>query len=620
MYNNFVSIILKIKCAHIPILIATLLIYLPIFAQQKTAKDTTFFLLKKKGLLKKLGKSIYREPPIENGVTDVIKNVDPFLQYQGKRIRSITVAPTGFYTIVNDTAKPKGKFIEKVGDAFHKNTLTKVVRKNLFFKIGDKILARLISDNERFLREQPFFRDAKIVLVEDTLSAMVDVLVLTRDVFSIGASANVSSLTKVATKINDENIFGSGNTLEFSNLYDFERKQKVGIGALLLKRNVSGTFINWATGFKTFNNAFSSGRQEENSFFTSFTKPMLTRYNAYTGAANFSYSFSKNQYYTDSVYAIRYQYKLFDADVWGGFNIGYKNKKERDSDKRLRHFVAMRGLYRKFYEVPQEIKNSYNPTYANLNSLLVSYSLYKQNFYRTNFIYGFGRNEDVPKGLNATALAGYTNKQGIKRMYYGLEFDATTFSKKGYFASYIFKVGTFINNKNFQDFDVLIGINNFSKLHKISTHWRNRNFLSLNYTKQINVLLNAPLNLQSAFAQPNFTSNGIPADTRSTLKLETVFYNLKKILGFRLAPFAFSDVSLLKPIGQQLYSTTGYTAIGGGLRARNENLTFGTVELKGFYFPKDIINSKNWRVEVSTKLRFNFNTNFIRKPDFVSPN
>jgi hypothetical protein len=589
-------------------------------AQVKEPEDT-FFLLKKKGLLKKLGESIYRDADPELTIVSPTKIVNPFLQYAGKRIRFITIAPTGFYTIVHDTVDgKKGNLLEDIADFFHKNTLPRIVKKNLFFKEGDKIVPREISDNERFLREQPFFRDARIVVIADSTSSFVDIQILTRDVFSIGMSADVSNLYKVESVLTDENVFGSGNKFEITNLYDRDRLDDFGFGASFTKRNIQNTFINWTTGFKTYSTSFSSGNQEENLFYIAFDKPLLSRYNAWTGAAYVGYKDTKNQYSTDSLYTDNFQYKLFNIDIWGGFNIGYKNKREKDSDKRLRHFVAVRSFYNDFFEVPTIVKNNYNSDYVDLNGFLASYSLYKQNFYRTNFIYGFGRSEDVPEGLNATIISGYTNKNGIPRTYYGAEFDATHFSKKGHYVSYTFKSGTYVNKKKLEDIDILLGISGFTKLQKLNLNWQNRNFLSVNFTRQMNVFLNKTLYIQSSYGLPYYTGTSLNADTRTTIKAESVFFNLKKFLGFRFAPFVFTDLSLIKDINETTKNTQGFTALGGGLRARNENLVFGTIELKGYYFPRIDAGIKNWRIEFATKLRFNFNTSFIRRPEFISPN
>lgn len=583
---------------------------------QITPDNDTFFLLKKKGLLKKLGRSIYQETIPDNP----IKSVNPFLAFKGKRIRSITIAPTGFNKIQNDSIRGLKKMASNLADYFHKNTLPDVIRKNLFFKEGDKILPLLLSDNERFLRELSFIRDALIIVDSDSLSECADLIIITKDVFSLGGSLKVSSKEKAQITLRDENFFGTGSRVEFTSLYDKERSPLQGFGGSFIQKNIRHSFINLGVGFKTFNPAFNSGRLEENSFYSSLDKPLVSRYDAWTGTAAIAYNATKNFYINDSSYFSDFKYKSLNTDIWAGYNIGHKNRKDKDSEKRLRHFVALRSFYNKFYAVPERFKNAYNYNYADINGFLMSYSLYKQNFYRTNFIYGFGRNEDIPEGVNGTVVSGYSNKEGVKRVYYGLEFDATHYSEKGFFTGYTLRLGTYVNKKKFEDADILIGINRFTKLYTLNKKWRNRNFLSLNYTRQFKNILSAPLLLQSGYGLPYFNNSSDFGDTRSTIKFESVFFNLKKYLGFRFAPFIFSDIILLKPSLMPIEQTKGFTAVGGGLRTRNENLIFGTVELKGYIFPRVYDGMKGWKLELSTNIRFKYNSSFIRRPDFISPN
>ena len=588
---------------------------------QKEQKKDTFFLLKKKGLLKRLGESIYREDEVESIVITPVKVADPFFEYEGKRIRFISIAPTGFYTIVHDTVNgKKNNFAENVADFFHKNTLSKCIKNNLFFKEGDKVIALKLSDNEQFLRTQPFLQDARIIIKGDSTSSFVDVFILTRDVFSIGGSLEINSKIKGEIAIRDENLFGTGNRLEITGLYDKYRSPAYAFAATYTKRNIAKTFVNWTSGFKNYSRAFNNGQQAEINIFTTFSKPFVSRYTAWTGAA--FVGFNKNiNVFNDTVFNDAYNYQYLTTDFWGGFNIGYKNKRGLATENRLRHFVAMRTFYNNFFIVPNSVKGLDNPTYVNLNGFLLSYSLYKQNFYRTNFIYGFGRNEDVPEGINATLVAGYTNKQGLRRPYYGVEFDRTHLDKKSNFTTYTFRFGGYVYDKTLADAVFLIGVNRFTKLVRLNSYWRNRNFVTLNYTRQLNTTaFSNLLTLSSGYGLPYFNNVNFGADTRSTIKIESVFFNLKKLFGFRLAPFIYTDLSLLKPINQTSSMTNGYSSIGGGVRARNENLVFGTIELKGYYFPRITDGMKNWRIEFTSKLSFNFNTTFIRRPEFVSPN
>ena len=202
----------------------------------------------------------------------------------------------------------------------------------------------------------------------------------------------------------------------------------------------------------------------------------------------------------------------------------------------------------------------------------------------------------------------------------GIEFDASHYAKKGAFTSYTLRTGSFVNSKKLEDADVLLSISKFTKLYTMSRLWRNRNFISISYTRQFNSVLNGPLLLESNYGLPYFRNNRDFSDIRSTIKFESVFYNLKKFFGFRFAPFVFSDLTLLKPLNKSVELTKGFTAVGGGLRTRNENLVFGTVELRGYVFPRVYEGMRGWKIEVNTNIRFKYNSSFIRKPDFIIPN
>ena len=586
----------------------------PVSSQVKQVKEDTFFLAKQKGLLGKLGKSMV------NSIQDEpVMIASSFLKYAGRTIRAIDVFPLGFHQKIDGYAVDvKEKFTTRIGISLHSISKASVIRKNLFFKEGERFLPLLVSDNEWFLRDQNFLQDARI-FVFDVSDDSVDIVVLTRDVFSIGGNININ--TKSArSEIREENVVGSGNEFSISGIYDRERSPGWGMGAELKLRNIMGSFLNWSSGVSTFNNSFSSNRYEENSYFTRVEKPLLNRYTQWIGSAEISFHKTMNGYHSDSFYHSFLKYAYSNLDVWGGYNIGYRNAKGKDSEKRLRHFVAGRTFYTYFDKLPVKYDSSYNSNFANLNGVLFSYSLYKQNFYRANFIYGFGRNEDVPIGLSAGLIVGWSNKQNQRRPYYGIEFEGTRFSSKRIFSSYKVRAGGYLTKGKLQDINLLVSIDHFTRLRRLNTQWLSRNFISFSYTRQLNSLLNEPLFLRSSFGLSYFPNGEIRADERATFKVESVFYNLTRILGFRFAPFVFGDLSLLRPINQPITQSDGYYAVGAGIRTRNESLVFGTIELRGYYFPRTMEGMRNWKIDITTKLRFRFNSNFIKKPDFIRAN
>jgi hypothetical protein len=171
-----------------------------------------------------------------------------------------------------------------------------------------------------------------------------------------------------------------------------------------------------------------------------------------------------------------------------------------------------------------------------------------------------------------------------------------------------------------EDFDVLLNVDHFTSLKKISSHWLNRNFFSAGFARQFSPVLEPALQLNSNYGLPYFNNGDIKADLRITAKAETVFFNVKKFLGFRFAPFVFTDAALVKQMSNSFGKSEVFGAIGAGVRTRNENLVLGTIELKGFYFPKTIGDMPNWSVQINTNIRFKYSSYFIKKPDFIIPN
>ena len=593
-----------------------------VYAQKdSTVIADTFFLAKQKGLLGKLGRSIARGTPAS---APPIKSVDPFIQYAGKIIRYIEVVPVGFNQNLNDTSEIRRSIAVRIADKFHRDSRSNTIRKNLFFKEGDLLLPLLIADNERFLRNQPFLRDAAIVVYKSVMSDSVDIIVLTRDVFSIGGNFNASSPKRVRSEIREENLFGSGARLAISGMYDKDRNPGIGYGAEFLERNIKGSFLTGTVGFKNFKNAIYNNRFEEITFYGRIEKPLVNRYTEWTGAFAVSHNQTTNSYLDEATYRNTAQYAYNNIDLWGGYNIGWGRKRQTDSEKRLRHFVAGRAFYNYFDKIPTIFKDSFNYNYTNQNGLLFSYTLYKQNFYLTNFIYGFGINEDVPIGINATVTAGWTNIQNRLRGYYSAEFDASSYSKKGFFSSYTVKAGAYRGAKSFEDISLLMGVNHFTKLRQISKKWFNRNFIFISYARLVNRDLSEPLKLQSDYGLQYFRSdslNNLEASSRATVKFESVFFNLRKFLGFRFAPVIFAECAFLDHVNIPSKQRNVYPAIGAGIRTRNENLVLGTVELRGYYFPGEITSIMNrFKVRFTLNLKFMYNSTIVSRPDFVRPN
>jgi hypothetical protein len=79
-------------------------------------------------------------------------------------------------------------------------------------------------------------------------------------------------------------------------------------------------------------------------------------------------------------------------------------------------------------------------------------------------------------------------------------------------------------------------------------------------------------------------------------------------------------MTYIRTVGDPIKSGDIFSSIGGGTRIRNESLIFGTVELKGFYFPRTNLQVNPWNLAITTNLKFKYNSNLISRPDFVQVN
>ncbi|OYY03605.1 MAG: hypothetical protein B7Y76_03585, partial [Sphingobacteriia bacterium 35-40-5] len=381
------------------------------FGQEKPVSDT-FFLAKKKGILGKIGKSISVSGDIPiTADSGVLKNEESFAVFKGKTIRHIFIQKPGFNGTVNDTSKFFNNFFNDIGNRLHPNTSDKIIKKNLFFKESDTLYPALVADNERFLRDISYLQDAKILVRQnDEFIDQVDVIVVCKDVFPVGGSADLGSAKTLNFEINDDNLVGTGDRVALANLIDLDRTPKYGLSAQYLKRNIKGSFIDLSIVYSNINPAFNSGRRDETVIYIKADLPLVSPYRKWTGSYETALRFTSNRYLNDSVFEsdFKYRYRVFDG--WLGYNIGAKKHlSNAEINKRLKYLLSIRGIYRRYESIPKYYQTNYSSDYSNLATVLSALTVFEQNYYHTNYIYGFGRNEDVPEGFSMSLIGGWTN-------------------------------------------------------------------------------------------------------------------------------------------------------------------------------------------------------------------
>lgn len=604
-------------------MLVMLMTRLPLQAQTDTARrqGVDSFLLKQKGILGDLARNLVADtsaPPPQDGLQ---RNDKIFQRYRGRIIRNIRIQSLDFGVSLNDTTKGLSNNLTKLANNLHRKSREYVIRKNLFFRENQPLYPFLLADNERHLRDQEFLQDALIIVTPVRGSRdSVDVTVRTKDVFSIGGRARMHNLTSFSVEPREDNVWGTGDRVALRMLFDNDRAKKVGLGAEYIARNIAGSFIDGYVGAINFADAFNTGKEQETMYYLRFIKPLVNQYMQWTYALDLTDHRTANMYADDSLYLTDHQYSYYSVDAWAGLNMSADKLTGKSYEDRLRKLISLRFIQRHFDLVPFKFEGGYNWRYANLTALLGSFSIFRQEYYKTQYIYGFGRNEDVPEGIDISATGGWTKKDGRERPYLGLDFQRYYFTVGESYFNYTARAGAFLYKKKFEDIDILLNLEHFSKLRSLGGNWKLRHFMGAGIGRQVNKSLSQPLMIRNQFGLNEFDNGEAPGDTRIAVRWESVFFTPWNFINFRFAPFAFGNAALFTLEGSKFSDSKIYSSIGGGIRTRNEALIFGTLEFKAYYFPRKNFLNESYRLEFNSNVRFRYNRQFIKRPEFVNLN
>jgi Outer membrane protein/protective antigen OMA87 len=372
-----------------------------------------------------------------------VKSEEAFLPYEGKIIRKIYVEQIGFDRTVQDTTKKIKTFFSKAANRLHNDTKPWVVRNNIFIKEGKPLNPYRVADNERYLRDLDFILDSRIfVLHESEDSDSVDLLIMTRDVFSLGASFSPRSTSEYRFKIQDANLAGLGQRLQYSGIFDTERNPRLGQELLYRKVNLFGSFIDGTIGYTTINNAASVGNENETAWYFRLNRPLFNPFTRWAGGMELSRNFSSNVFAREATLFAKYDYTI--RDYWAGYSFGLGKSVNSTHENRNRKFIALRGYQKIFSELPTvPLRPSEKFLYEDRVSLLSQLTLFRQDFYKTKYVLGFGRTEDVAYGYRISFTGGWEKEQNRKRPYLAADLYWNHVNDNGTFYTYGAKIASY---------------------------------------------------------------------------------------------------------------------------------------------------------------------------------
>jgi len=463
------------------------------------------------------------------------------------------------------------------------------------------------------LRDLDFLLDAKfyILPLRDSPDS-VDIVVLTRDVFSLGGTINPSNPSRTKLSLYDANLGGWGQRLQFNGLMEPDRDPDFLYEFLYRKNSIAGSFINATLAYTQLNTGSSYGEEEEKAYYIRLDRPLVSPYTRYAGGMELSRNWSENFFHVDDSLFRDYRYVV--NDFWIGYNIGANSNYDRS-----RHFVAIRAFDQHFTRLPSQPRELERPLYHDQTFVLGSATFFKQDFYTARYIYGFGRTEDVPYGHRVSVTAGWARHRGVDRPYFGLEAERSLVSRLGEFYTLGVRTGGYTRNGGFEDATLLVSGELLSRLIPHG-EFLFRQTITVDYTRVFRQRTSIPLDINNEFGLQHFRADSLWGTKRFNIHSETLAFSPWQLLGFRFAPFAFGEMAMIAGDHRSIFDDKPFFGFGGGIRTRNENLIFGTVELRVIYYPRTIEDISSVNIRVSTNLRVKYSAGFVRAPGFVRYN
>jgi hypothetical protein len=499
-----------------------------------------------------------------------VKSESPFVPYVGRFIRHIEIYRYDIFSDTEAGADNSGSpALIRALEWIHLDTKISKIARFLLFEEGDPVNPFALSDSERLLRETSFIQDARVKIVPvEGIPDSVDVLVLTRDVWSIGAGYTWITEDRHRVKVYERNLLGYGQTIQWEGSIDLPRDRKIDHSVYYGAPNIYGSFIDgsirWTDAVAYKYNEWALRR--------GFVSPEIK----WTGAA----SIEGMDDYDEIPEKIR---KWDRQDLWLGrsFRIGTGYTEE---GSRMSIIPAVRAT-RTDYHVRPPVGPDLNIGYHDKVTYLASLSLTQRSFRKMRMVFSFGRTEDVPYGMLASVTSGPSVSEFFTRPYLAFDLAYARFiGSSGYIAARG-AVGSYTRDGSTEDGTLSLTVGGFTSLIPA---WRamGRHFLTIDYIHGYDRRPGNDIDLEYPRGELRGLSNtGVEGHERLVIRWEGVLFADWDWYGFRFASFGYAQAGQCGPDWNSFLDAKYYFSLGGGLRVHNERLIFDAYEIRFMYHP-----------------------------------
>ena len=395
---------------------------------------------------KKLHQLVFRSRVTElSDSINLLRSEAPFEPYDGYTIGKIHIRSVEFLggNIIDTAEVVKGNVANAL-DAIHADTKSRIINKSLLFRTGDIVSPYRLADNERILRDLPFIRDARILILPQLDNEqIVDVYVVTQDRLSLFIDGDFGGFDDFRLEVGSRSFLGTGNKLSVAYEYFEDESPKSGYEFDFKDFNLRGTFMSLEARY--------SNLWDREGYELILGREFLTPETKWAGGFEFG-NLEQIRFEHELVGgvpseedSIRVPYQRNFQDLWLGRAFLLKG-----ADERMNLSIASRVFREEFTERPFVDADS-NQFFFNDVLFLNELVLTKRKFLKSTMIQAFGITEDIPIGYLFKLVGGYEFGEFEDRPYWGLGAGAGDFwDGVGYFTAAV-DFGGFVENNRMEE-------------------------------------------------------------------------------------------------------------------------------------------------------------------------
>ena len=535
---------------------------------------------------------------------------EPFISQGGKIIRSIHFTKLEpFGPTIYDTSRQAVSKVEIFGNDVHRVTQDRVLDNHLLFDVGDLVDPNEFADNERLLRGLPFIQDVRIELTETSPgSDSVDIRIITKDNFSIGASGAPQNYDAGRLSVFEKNLFGLGQELHVVFHWDAQKSPWLGNEIIYIINNLGGSFINSKLRYAQVYDSESYQFELQRRFFTPDIK--------WAGALNLERTRAMRFIdYIDTVdQVIPVKFNIYD--LWAGRSF-YLNSQRTITRNRLNLVLATRLFRNHYIDRPEDVAETMFYEFHNRNLWLTSFSISSQSFFKSNLILDFGRTEDVPQGMKFSITAGPEINEFNSRFYTGVSISQGRYIGQFGYLHTLLEGGGFVKDQSYIHQGVINAqVNYFTPLFIIN-RFKFRHFVSARYVRGIRRFEDEYIGINDIEGIRGFRS-GLPLGQQKFIfNYEADAFTPFYLYGFRFVMFGFADMGIVGPEYIKWHDGSFFSGLGVGVRIKNERLVFETISIRLGYYPNHPEKSFPLFLDVYGEERLNPDNFYVTKPEII---